>query len=85
MQQYFVKETLDLNQIVSLDMQQSFHISKVMRMKEEDTIVVVDGAKIAYEATLRKVGPVCTAEMTDRLERDNEMNAQVTVVMALIK
>ena len=85
MQQYFVKETLDLNQIVALDMQQSFHIAKVMRMKEDDTIVVVDGARIAYEATLRKVGSICTAEMTSRLERDNEMNAQVTVVMALIK
>ncbi len=85
MQQYFVKETLDLNQIVALGVQQSFHIAKVMRMKEEDTIVVVDGAKIAYEATLRKVGPICSAEMTSRLERDNEMNTQVTVVMALIK
>ena len=85
MQQYFVKETLALNQVVALDSQQSFHIAKVMRMKEEDTIVVVDGAKIAYEAALRKVGPICTAQMTSSLDRDNEMNAQVTVVMALIK
>ena len=85
MQQYFVKETLDLNQIVALDTQQSFHIAKVMRMKEDDVIVVVDGSKVAYEATLRKVGNICTAEMTSRLERDNEMNTQVTVVMALIK
>ena len=85
MQQYFVKETLDLNQVVALDTQQSFHIAKVMRMKEDDVIVVVDGAKTAYEATLRKVGNICTAEMTARLERDNEMNTQVTVVMALIK
>ena len=85
MQQYFVKETLALNQVVALDSQQSFHIAKVMRMKEKDTIVVVDGAKIAYEAELRKVGPICTAQMTSSLDRDNEMNAQVTVVMALIK
>ncbi len=85
MQQYFVKETLALNQVVALDSQQSFHIAKVMRMKEEDTIVVVDGEKIAYEAALRKVGPICTAQMTSSLDRDNEMNAQVTVVMALIK
>lgn len=85
MQQYFVKETLELNQLVTLDQQQSFHIAKVMRMKEDDVIVIVDGAKVAYEATLHQVGTVCKAQMTSRLERDNEMNAQVTVVMALIK
>ena len=85
MQQYFVKETLELNQLVTLDQQQSFHIAKVMRMKEDDVIVIVDGAKVAYEATLQQVGTGCKAQMTSRLERDNEMNAQVTVVMALIK
>ena len=85
MQQYFVKESCVLNQRVMLDEQQSFHISKVMRMKESDVIVLVDENKQAYEAELVKVGTRCCAEVTYQLERNNEMNAQVTVVMALIK
>ncbi len=85
MQQYFVKEVLSLNQIVVLNQQQSFHIAKVMRMKESDAIVIVDDAKQAYEARLCSVGEKCKAEVCAHLLRDNEMTAQVTVVMALIK
>lgn len=85
MQQYFVKEVLSLNQIVVLNQQQSFHIAKVMRMKESDAIVIVDNAKQAYEARLCSVGEKCKAEVCAHLLRDNEMTAQVTVVMALIK
>ena len=85
MQQYFVKEVLSLNQIVGLNQQQSFHIAKVMRMKESDAIVIVDNAKQAYEARLCSVGEKCKAEVCAHLLRDNEMTAQVTVVMALIK
>lgn len=85
MQQYFVKTVLEINQSVLLDEQQSFHIAKVMRMKADDTIVLVDDAKQAYEAKLIEVGTKCKAAVSSHLQRNNEMNAQVTVVMALIK
>ncbi len=85
MQQYFVKTVLEINQIVALDEQQSFHIGKVMRMKASDAIVLVDDAKQAYEAEIVETGTRCTVRVISHLERNNEMKAQVTVVMALIK
>lgn len=85
MQQYFVKEVLELNQKFSLDAQQSFHIAKVMRMEKGDQIVVVDGSKTAYLAELDETGTSCRACVCERLERNSEMKCQVTIVMALIK
>lgn len=85
MQQYFIKGLLETGQIVTLDEQQSFHIVKVMRMKESDVIVLADDAHKVYEAELVKLGSIVEANVLSQLERNTEMDVQVTVIMALIK
>lgn len=85
MQQYFVKEVLHNHQIVALDEQQSFHIVKVMRMKENDHIVLADADHKVYEAELLSLGTFAEAKVLQQLQRNTEMKMPVTVIMALIK
>ena len=74
-----------MNQIVALDEQQSFHIAKVMRMKESDHIVLADEIHKVYEAELIATGSFCRAKVIHQLERNTEMSTQITVLMSLIK
>ena len=85
MQQYFVSVELKINDVVYFDNEQTHHIVKVMRFKSDDIVKVVDGNGKGFETSLCIDNVKCSGIVISEFLLNNEMDIDVTLVMALIK
>lgn len=82
MQRYFVDKIENNN--FSLSENDSYHITKVMRMKEEDKIEIVYKEKL-YLSKIIELVPVVKAKIIEEIEINNELSINVTIVQSLVK
>lgn len=82
MQRYFVEK--NENGKFMLSENDSYHITKVMRMKEESMIEVVSDGKL-YLSKIIETSPKVIAEILKEVEVNNELSINVTIVQSLVK
>jgi len=82
MQQYFAKDKVNNNFV--LDDQDLFHIEKVMRMKDNDSIYVVYN-EIAYESIVKFNKGKLFVECGRETVINNELDCDITLVYGLPK
>ena len=80
MQRYFSGDREDSCFFLSQD--DNYHIEKVMRMKIDDLIEIVDN-KIVYLCKIVSTNPV-KAEIVHKLDEDNESKIKITLVQSLV-
>lgn len=85
MQRYFLDNPkLTIGDQVTFSKDQAHHIQRVMRMKTDDQVIGVDQRRNAYLLTLT-VDEDLSAEVTEAIEKDNELPVQVDFVCGLPK
>jgi 16S rRNA (uracil1498-N3)-methyltransferase len=83
MQQYFIDQPLQLNQTVNLEPSIVFHLSKVLKMKPNTVIRLVNYQGKGYFSRLNQT---CTQAFTfEPIDVQRDMFHEVTLIMALIK
>lgn len=82
MQRYFVQEKKN-NQFI-LSSNDTYHITKVMRMSLKDKIEVVNNAT-TYICEITSLEPLVEVEIIEELVEKNELNCMVTIVQSLVK
>ena len=83
MQQYFIEETVNLNDQFFFNDEQSHHIKNVLRMKNDDIVKIVDINHNPYLVKLT-IGNNVSGKVFESLEKYEE-KVRVTLVAALIK
>lgn len=85
MQQYFLMKSIQINDVLEMDKEQSHHIANVMRMKPEEKIRIADGFGHVYLAHVmfknKKVFAVVDEEIVDI----TLPNISITLAQGLIK
>lgn len=84
MQRYFIQSEQVVNDTFELDQDASRHITKVMRMREGEKIIVVYN-RIAHICEISSLEPVVKAVPTGKTVRSPEMPIQVTIACGLPK
>lgn len=88
MQRYFVNENQINNNIINIDEQDSHHIKTVMRMKENDEVIVCLDSFIETHTYLCKIislsKNVCL-EIIEEINENNELDFNVTIAHGLVK
>lgn len=82
MQRYFVQEKNN-NEFV-LSSNDTYHITKVMRMNVEDRVEVVYN-NITYICEITSLEPLVRVSILQELSEKNELNCVVTIVQSLVK
>ncbi len=82
MQRYFTND-FD-NQIFKLNLEDTYHITKVMRMKLNDLIEVVYNNRV-YIASINTLQPNVLASLKEAKNTYNELNIKVTICQSLVK
>ena len=82
MQRYFVDKKEDNTFILSEN--DTYHITTVMRMKEEDKIEIVYNKQL-YIIKILELTPVVKAEIIEKIETNNELSINVTIAQSLVK
>lgn len=82
MQRYFIEKKE--NDIFTLSEDDSYHITKVMRMKLEDQIEIVCNEKL-YLSKIIELVPVVKAKVIEEVEVNNELSISVTIAQSLVK
>jgi 16S rRNA (uracil1498-N3)-methyltransferase len=83
MQQYFIDQPLQLNQTINLDPSIVFHLSKVLKMKPNAVIRLINQQGQGYFSRLNQT---CTQALTiEPIDMQKDMFHEVTLIMALIK
>lgn len=86
MQRYFVEESVLVEDIVTLPEEDARHITKVMRMKNQDTIVCCfPEGRSALCSLIDVSGDVLQAKVVEWLEEEHELPIQVTIASGLPK
>lgn len=81
MQQYFIDEELKINQELIIPQKYHQHIFKVMRMKDNDKVRLVDINQNVFEAIVLKQCFIIEAEIIE----NNELDICITAIIPLIK
>ncbi len=82
MQRYFCEKSISDKVILSKE--DSYHITKVMRMNLDDLIeIVID--KNTYISKIVKLGNSVEALILDEIDENNELDTQVTLVQSIVK
>ncbi len=84
MQQYFIDKEIMIGNAIVLDKEQSFHISKVMRFKENDKIRVANNVTLAIATISFDFNNVVVTPI-ELLENISEFSNKITIVQAFIK
>lgn len=84
MQQYFLKQTLHLNDVFDFDSEQSHHIKNVLRMKNDDIVRVVDEEEKVFYAKLH-VSSKVSGMAYESIDDQSELNVDVTLIQGMIK
>lgn len=83
MQQYFIDQPLQLNQTINLEQSIVFHLSKVLKMKPNAVIRLVNQQGEGFFCRLNQT---CTQALTfEPIDKQEDMFHEVTLIMALIK
>lgn len=82
MQRYFC-DSIN-NNIMVLSKEDSYHITKVMRMNLLDKIEIVSKS-IVYVCKIIEVNPLVKGEIIEIKEENNELETKVTLVQSLVK
>lgn len=82
LQRYFSENLCD-NQVI-LSKEDSYHITKVMRMNISDKIEVVNDKKVLIGEII-EISPLVKAKIVDELSEDNELTHKITLVQAVVK
>lgn len=82
MQRYFCNN-IDNNMIV-LGKEDSYHITKVMRMNYKDKIEIVNNKKV-YTCQIVELNPLVKVEVLEEKIENNELEIEVTLVQSLVK
>lgn len=82
MQQYFAKDKIN-NRFI-LDDQDYFHIEKVMRMRDGDTVYVCFN-EIMHECNVKFYNGKCNIELVRETVINNELDCNITLVYGLPK
>ena len=85
MQQYFVNNKLKVNDLYKFTDEQSHHVFKVMRMKNDNVIRLVDSESNPFLAKIEYVSNSPYAKVFEKLEENHELPVKVTLILALIK
>lgn len=86
MQRYFIEDTCLIEDIVTLPSEESKHITKVMRMRNEDTIVCCfTEGRSALCSLIDVSSNELQAKVVEWLEENNELPIQVTIASGLPK
>jgi len=81
-QRYFCEKSISDKVILSKE--DSYHITKVMRMNLDDLIeIVID--KNTYISKIVKLGNSVEALILDEIDENNELDTQVTLVQSIVK
>ncbi|MBQ9841314.1 MAG: 16S rRNA (uracil(1498)-N(3))-methyltransferase [Erysipelotrichaceae bacterium] len=83
MQQYFVEQKCNLNELVAFTSEQQHHISHVLRMKADSVVRIVDCDGCAYLAKIQFIQSQPVALVFEKIEHGIHRN--VILVPALIK
>lgn len=81
MQQYFSDEILTINNLTSLSQETLFHIKKVLRGNDGYEFRLVDKNGFIYLCELNNN----YALVKEKLEENNELSCDITVILSLIK
>lgn len=81
MQQYFIQEKIVVNQKLKIPVEYVQHIFKVLKMKNNDIVRLVDVDKKIFKAKIFDDN----FEVIEKIDDYNELNIQVTAIIALIK
>jgi len=84
MQQYFINEELELNQLYRVNKEQEHHILKVLRMKDGDVVRVVSKGKLML-ANVKSQNKELYFSTFKQLFEDHELPVEINLFVALIK
>ena len=82
MQQYFVDQTLNENEVIALEEGILYHLIKVLRKDSSYTFRLCDSKGDIYHAHL--IDKKC-AQVTEKLDEFNELDCDITCILSLIK
>jgi 16S rRNA (uracil1498-N3)-methyltransferase len=85
MQQYFVKQKLILDTEFEMTPQQSFHMLKVLRMKEGKVIRLVDSQANVYLGSIRISKDTVLVRVIQSVSENRESTVKITLAIAMIK
>ena len=82
MQRYFTSDYS--NNMFTLSLEDTYHITKVMRYKLGEKIEIVYDAK-TYISEIVELNPEVKAKMLEEIQEDSEISFNVTLVQSLVK
>ena len=82
MQRYFTSDYS--NNIFTLSLEDTYHITKVMRYKLGEKIEIVYDSK-TYISEIVELNPEVKAKMLEEIQEDSEISFNVTLVQSLVK
>lgn len=85
MQQYFIDTIAHINDEITLNEEQSHHISHVLRMKEGDVIRIADTKEQMFLSHIRFAGRQVMACIDEMIEDHTKNKIHITLAQGLIK
>lgn len=82
MQQIFIQQKTHVGSVIEPDPQQRHHLQRVLRMKEGETLRVIDAEGAVFCGVLDGVGQI---QITELLDEDRELPVTLTLVAGLSK
>lgn len=82
MQQIFIQQKTHVGSVIEPDPQQRHHLQRVLRMKEGETLRVIDAEGTVFCGVLDGAGQI---QITELLDEDRELPVTLTLVAGLIK
>ncbi len=84
MQQYFIDKPLRLNDTICFDKEQSHHILRVLRMKENSVVKIVDSNQEGFLSHIIYDNSEVRANLVESLETHGS-NVSITLIQGMIK
>lgn len=85
MQQYFIEGPLALGADIEVNKEQSHHIRTVLRMKKEQSFVLVNETKNKFLVKILELEPFVKVQCIEELVGTNELPIEITIVQGLLK
>jgi len=86
MRRFFSPQELEVNKPAVISGSDATHISKVLRLKIDDVIAVIDGRGHAFECRIRSVSPEAVTVMAEKAHASKkESHVQITFAQAMLK
>lgn len=83
MQQYFIDQQLELNQVIKLDKEIQFHLKNVLKSKPNTIIRLANYESYAFLAVVDQ--KIEYAQLIEEIKQPQDCDVDITLIMALIK